>query len=257
MENELTVKEVIPGIYLMDEMHHATGYFVIGEEKVLVIDTMNGFTDIMSVIRGITDKPVVVVNTHGHGDHTFGNVYFDEAYINPKDLELAEEMCAIPEFVEACSKHGMSMPPFKAINEGDIIDLGGRTLEVFELPGHTPGSIVLLLREDRVLFTGDAINHHLWLQLDGCLPLPECVKALDRLMFLEDRADYILHGHARDKDDISLMRCMRNGIEEICDGKTAEDKPYKWFDGEDMQHAFSLVEGKQYSTEDSVICYRK
>ena len=135
--------------------------------------------------------------------------------------------------------------------------LGGRTLEVFELPGHTPGSIVLLLREDRVLFTGDAINHHLWLQLDGCSPLPECVKALDRLMFLEDRADYILHGHARDKDDISLMRCMRNGIEEICDGKTAEDKPYKWFDGEDMQHAFSLVEGKQYSTEDSVICYRK
>lgn len=97
-----------------------------------------------------------------------------------------------------------------------------------------PGSIVLLLREDRVLFTGDAVNHHLWLQLDGCSPLPECVKALDRLMFLEDRADFILHGHAPDKDDISLMRCMRNGIEEICDGKTAEDKPYKWFDGEDM-----------------------
>lgn len=238
-------------------MHHATGYFVIGEEKVCVIDTMNGFTDIMSVIRGITDKPVVVVNTHGHGDHIFGNVYFDEAHINPKDLKLAEEMCAIPEFVEACAKYGMSMPPFKAIKEGDIIDLGGRTLEVFELPGHMPGSIVLLLREDRVLFTGDAVNHHLWLQLDGCSPLPECVKALDRLMFLEDRADFILHGHAPDKDDILLMRCMRNGIEEICDGKTAEDKPYKWFDGEDMQHEFALVEGKQYSTEDSVICYRK
>lgn len=120
-----------------------------------------------------------------------------------------------------------------------------------------PGSIVLLLREDRVLFTGDAVNHHLWLQLDGCSPLPECVKALDRLMFLEDRADFILHGHAQDKADISLMRCMRNGIEEICDGKTADDKPYKWFDGEDMQHEFALVEGKQYSTEDSVICYRK
>ena len=257
MENELTVKEVMPGIYLMDEMHHATGYFVIGDEKVCVIDTMNGFTDIMSVIRGITDKPVVVVNTHGHGDHIFGNVYFDEAYINPKDLKLAEEMSAIPEFVEACAKYGMSMPPFKEIKEGDIIDLGGRTLEVFELPGHTPGSIVLLLREDRVLFTGDAVNHHLWLQLDGCSPLPECVKALDRLMFLEDRADFILHGHAPDKDDISLMRCMRDGIQEICDGKTSDDKPYKWFGGEDMQHEFALVEGKQYSTQDSVICYRK
>ena len=107
------------------------------------------------------------------------------------------------------------MPPFKTVKEGDVIDIGGRTLEVFALPGHTPGSIVLLLREDRILFTGDAINHHLWMQLDGCSSLNEYVKALDNIMFLEDRADLILHGHARDFDDISLMRCMRDGIKEI------------------------------------------
>ena len=147
------------------------------------------------------------------------------------------------------------MPPFRAINEGDIIDIGGRTLEVFALPGHTPGSIVLLLREDRILFTGDAINHHLWMQLDGCSSLNEYVKALDNIMFLEDRADLILHGHARDFDDISLMRCMRDGIKEICEGKTSEDKPYEWFGGVGKQHSFSLLEGKTYSQPDSVVCY--
>ena len=48
--------------------------------------------------------------------------------------------------------------------------------EIYELPGHTPGGIVLLLREDRILFTGDSVNHHLWMQLEGCAPLDEFVK---------------------------------------------------------------------------------
>jgi len=74
-------------------------------------------------------------------------------------------------------------------------------------------------------------------------------------MFLEDRADRILHGHARDFDDISLMRCMRNGIKEICDGKTSEDKPYEWWGGVGKQHSYGLLEGKTYSQIDSVVCY--
>ena len=255
-KRELYVKELLPNIYLLDEAHQCSGYFVVGEDKVCVIDTMNGFNDLKKAVREVTDKPVVLVNTHGHPDHIFGNIYFDEAYLHPDDLKMAEEFSNLPEFIEACEKIGKTMPPFKPVREGDVIDLGGKTLEVYDLPGHTPGSIVLLLKEDRVLFTGDAVNHHLWMQLDGCSPLPDYVKALDRIMFLEDKADYILHGHARDIDDISLIRCMRNGIEEICEGKTSEDKPYNWFGGVARQHPFKVLEGKHYSQPDgSVICY--
>ena len=225
MEKELFVREVRPGIFLLDEAHEATGYLVVGKEKACVIDTMIGYNDLYSAVRKLTDKPLTVVNTHGHPDHIYGNVYFDEAWMDPKDRELAESFLDEPEFVEECRKRGASMPPFRDLFPGDVIDLGGRTLEVFELPGHTPGGILLLLREDRILFTGDSVNHHLWMQLDGCLPLHEFVRELDRVMFLEDRADVILHGHARDTDDISLLRCLRDGVQEICDGKTAEDRP--------------------------------
>ena len=253
---ELFDKQLTPDIYLLDEGHLATGYVVEGEEKVCVIDTMNGFTDIKSYVRKFTDKPVIVVNTHGHPDHIFGNVYFDEAYLNPKDNELADMFINDPRFIEACEKYGFKMPPFKPVKEGDVIDLGGKTLEVYELPGHTQGGIVLQLKEDRVLFTGDSINHHLWAMLDGCLPLPEYIKALDRIMFLEDKADRILHGHARDFDDISLIRCMREGLVEICEGKTQDDMPYEYFGGTVKQHPFKLLEGKHYSQPDgSVICY--
>ena len=255
-EHKLFVKEVRPGIWLMDEGHEATGYLVVGEEKACVIDTMNGYNDLNQAVRKITDKPLVVVNTHGHGDHICGNVYLGEAYLHPADRELAAQFTESPEFMEFIGQKGRAMPPFRDILPGEVIDLGGRTLEVYGLPGHTPGGILLLLREERILFTGDSVNHHLWMQLDGCLPIREYVKELDKVMFLLDRADIILHGHAREADDISLLRCLRDGAQEICDGKTEQDKPYHWFGGTDLQHPFRCDPDKQYGQEDHVICYR-
>ncbi len=257
MEYELYVKEMIPGVYLLDEAHQATGYLVTGEEKACVIDTMNGNTDLGAAVRSLTDKPVTVINTHGHPDHIFGNMYFDNAYLHPADLPLARSFAEHPEFVRFCREKGLTMPPFREVREGDVFDLGGRHLEVYELPGHTPGGILLLLREDRILFTGDSVNHHLWMQLDGCSPLPEFVRNLDRVMFLEDKADRILHGHASDFDDISLMRCLRDGVEELCRGETAQDLPYHYFGGEVRQHPFRCRPGRTYQQQDShVICYR-
>ncbi len=256
MEKELFMKEVRPGIWLMDEAHEATGYLVVGQDKACVIDTMNGYTDLYGAVRKITDKPLVVVNTHGHPDHIFGNVYFEEAYLHPADSGLARMFAESPEYLALCREHGWTMPPFRDILPGDVIDLGGRTLEVFGLPGHTPGGILLLLREDRILFTGDSVNHHLWMQLDGCLPLHEFVKELDRVMFLQDRADIILHGHARDADDISLLRCLRDGVAEICEGKTNGDLPYQWFGGTDLKHPFRCDPDRHYQQDEHVICYR-
>ena len=256
-KKELTIREIRPGIYLMDEAGEATGYLAVGNERACVIDTMNGYTDLGRTVREITDKPVTVVNTHGHPDHIFGNVYFREAYLHPADRELARMFTESPEYLEVLKENGQVFPPFRDILPGDRIDLGGRTLEVFALPGHTPGGILLLMREERILFTGDSVNHHLWMQLDGCLTMRAFMKELDKVMFLEKEADIILHGHAREEDDISLLRCMRNGAEEICAGKTEQDEPYEWFGGTALQHHFQCEAGRHYGQDDHVICYRR
>ena len=255
-EKELFINEVMPGIFLMDEAHEATGYLVVGEERACVIDTMNGYNDLYRAVREITDKPLTVVNTHGHPDHIFGNMYFREAYMHPADRELARMFVEEPEFQAMLKERNTVFPPFRDILPGDAIDLGGRTLEVYSLPGHTPGGILLLLREDRILFTGDSVNHHLWMQLDGCLSMHAFVKELDRVMFLQEKADIILHGHARGADDISLLRCLRDGVQEICDGKTEQDMPYRWFGGTDLQHPFRCEPDRSNQQEDHVICYR-
>ena len=255
MEKELYIKEAAPGVWLMDEAHEATGYLVVGEEKACVIDTMNGWNNLYEAVRRITDKPVFVVNTHGHPDHIFGNVYFDEAYLNPEDLPLARMFTENPEFLKLCAENHLRMPPFRDVREGDVFDLGGRHLEVYAIPGHTPGGIVLLLREDRILFTGDSVNHHLWMQLDGCAPMDELVRNLDRIMFLEQKADRILHGHADGFDDISLLRCLRNGADELSRGMTENDTPYRYFGGEVRQHPFACLPDRHYQSSQHVICY--
>ena len=255
-EKELCIREVRPGIFLMDEAHEATGYLVVGRDRACVIDTMNGYNDLNRAVRAVTAKPLTVVNTHGHPDHIFGNVYFEEAYLHPADRELALQFTEAPEFLALCREKNLTMPPFRDILPGDVIDLGGRTLEVFGLPGHTPGGILLLLREDRILFTGDSVNHHLWMQLDGCLTLRAFAEELDKVMFLQNRADIILYGHARAEDDISLLPCLRHGVGEICEGKTDADRPYTWFGGVDLQHAYACRPDRPYQQGEHVICYR-
>ena len=77
MEKELFIKEIRSGIYLMDEAHEATGYLVVGKDRACVIDTMNGYNNLYQAVRKLTEKPLIVINTHGHPDHILGNVYFD------------------------------------------------------------------------------------------------------------------------------------------------------------------------------------
>lgn len=259
MAHELNIKELRKGLFLLDEGGEATGYLLVGEKKACMIDTMNGYNDLAKVTASLTDKPVVVVNTHGHPDHIYGNAYFDNAHMHPADFALAEMFTSGPEVLQVLNKLNLSMPSFTPIVGGDTIDLGGKTLQVYELPGHTPGGIVLLCPEERVLFTGDGINHHLWMQLDCCLPMNEAMENLEKLRFLEKEADYILHGHARDFDDISLIGYLIDGMQEIIDGKNENDTPYTYFGGgaHATYHPFYVDPKKQFSQKDSGIIYRR
>ena len=56
--------------------------------EALLIDTCYGFTDISGAIQGLTDKPLMVINTHGHFDHISGNYRFGEIFLSQKDEEL-------------------------------------------------------------------------------------------------------------------------------------------------------------------------
>jgi len=236
-------EKITEHVWLMDDEGKSTGYVIVGSEKALVIDTMNGNEDIQAVVRSITRLPLMVVNSHCHPDHIGGNCFFDEIYMHPKDIPFIE-MFTPPEYKDKTPK---AIP----VEEGFIFNLGNIKVEVYDLPGHTPGEICLLLKEDRILFAGDGINHHLWMQLEGCSTLEEYLKVLESKEFLLEDIDYILHGHTVALEDKSLYQMVENAIRELVEQKdgavTESDKEYKWFGGVGKQHPSDAY--------GSVICY--
>lgn len=241
-KQEMYITKLNEHVWLLDERHMATGYLVVGAKKAVLIDTMMGLSNLRKHVEKIADLPVTVVNTHGHNDHIFGNAFFGEAYMNPLDNDLAEWMTKGLRYKLYLLKYGLKKPLFKPIKGGDTIDLGGITLEVVDFPGHTPGGILLLLKEDRILFTGDSINRHLWMQLDNSLMLTDLLENLSKVEYLTNEADKICHGHARDFEDISLFFKMKKGIEELVYQKdnsvTDSDPEYKWHGGICKQHPY-------------------
>lgn len=239
----IITKQLTDHVWLIDD-DGSSGYVVIGEEKALVIDTINGSENVKAVVRSITSLPLIVVNTHVHPGHIGGNHFFEEIYMNERDMPYVDM------FTEPQNKD--KLPTLHPVKEGDCFDLGGLHVEVYELPGHTPGELCLLLVEERILFPGDSMNHHLWMQLDGCAPLREYAKNLERLDFLKERADYILHGHTRELEDIALFDMVEQGIRELIDQKneevTRQDEDYEWFGGIAKKHV--------YAPDGSAICYQ-
>lgn len=67
-------------------------YLFVGSKQAALIDTGYGFGDLKQAVRSVTDKPLIIINTHGHCDHTGGNAQFEEiCYIGEKDIALCQE----------------------------------------------------------------------------------------------------------------------------------------------------------------------
>lgn len=143
-------------------------HLIPGTERALLIDTGFGIGDLRRLCAECTDLPLLVVNTHNHGDHTMGNDQFDRVYIHRLDVEgLRAQMKPGPRTVEPVGgvtfyeENDIVQPKnyeISPIEDGHVFDLGGGyEVEVFHLPGHSPGGIALLDRKRRMLFSGDAL----------------------------------------------------------------------------------------------------
>lgn len=238
VRSAIEVKQLNEHIWLLNDNNVSTGFLVVGKEKAAVIDTMNGKEDVQALVRKITDLPLVVINTHGHNDHIYGNAYFEQVYIHPDDLPLAYESYSYPMYKYIEMRYGLEEVNFLEMKEGDIFELGGVSLEVYKIPGHTAGGVCILDREDRVLFTGDSINRHCWMQLDSGLPMEVFYQNLLSLQDIRDKYDYILHGHTQDFDDASLYEEMLAAVKEVSEGNREGDTQYTYFGGTCMQHPF-------------------
>ncbi len=140
-------------------------HLICGRDRALLIDTGFGIGDLKAMVERVTDLPITVVNTHFHGDHVRGNPQFGRVFIHAMDAEglhpdAAARFTIPPEGTFYTAADLVPAQPYEVVTveEGHVFDLGGGyEVEVFHLPGHTPGGIGLLDRKRRLLFSGDAI----------------------------------------------------------------------------------------------------
>ena len=105
-------------------------------------------------------EPVKMVNTHCHIDHILGTAFLHDQFklpflIHPQEKPLLTASIAQGEFFGL----DVQTPPEPTdfLNEGDTVTFGDLLFEVIHIPGHSPGGIVLLNREQQCIFTGDVL----------------------------------------------------------------------------------------------------
>ena len=203
-------------MWVLESSDNSTMYLVEGTQKALLIDTGSKIKNLDTFISNITEKPVMVVITHAHGDHA-GNIdYFPEIWMHPADTVLLQD-----------GYEGK----INFVNDGDIFDLGGIQIEVSHMPAHTPGSIVLLDRKSGNCYSGDAFGaNHVWLQLKPLSPPQTYVNSCLKMETLMDRGiSKVYCGHyvyIKKPYDKSYITAMRQLAEMLINNTAPEAKPY-------------------------------
>jgi hydroxyacylglutathione hydrolase len=215
---DVTITKLEKDMWVVETSDKTTMYIIEGTKAALLIDTGTKCDQLDSIVRLITQKPLKVVITHFHPDHS-GNIYqFKEIYLHPADTVLY-----------AWQKPYLGKVHF--MKDGDVFDLGNKKIEVKATPGHTPGSVVLLDWQSRNCYSGDSYGSgQLWMQLRPNLPMKTYVNSCKLMEKLMDKGiNKVYCGHypyvkkAYDKSYITEMRTL---AEQLATGKTAEAKPY-------------------------------
>jgi len=216
---------------------------LIGNKRAALIDTGMGVTgNLKEFISQITDLQVDCFITHMHPDHAGAAILFEKRYMSPVDDALSEwalteekrfnDVMDVfqtePELEEQVKKEIIPSTGFsyKPIYDGDVFSLGDRTLQVFTMSGHTPGSVVFYCAEENVLFAGDAIAPKTILiseRQNKYIKLIDYVNQIKRLKSLLNKDTIVFCGHADHSMSVSVIDDLLEACEKAIDGEARKE----------------------------------
>ena len=209
------IYRIYPDVYAIYEpgqFEEVISFLIVGQDQSLLFDTGLGVATLRPVIEALTDRDVLVVNSHSHFDHIGGNYEFDriagvdDPYAKARqngasNADIGDYLTGdwvwkpLPEGVDPKT---FKINPFtvdETIADGDIIDLGGVTLEVVATPGHSPDSICLFDKDGRRLFMGDTFYlAPLYAHIEGG-DFAAYKNSVDRLAALQPQLDALITAH--------------------------------------------------------------
>jgi len=232
-------------LYCITEPHYtwenrANLWLIKGRDADLLIDTGLGVSSLKLYLADLLEKPLKVVASHVHFDHSGGCHEFEQVYIHQNEHQALcsgdqRLILSAPEFgfvpdsdFEAVPYQGFSASSYEVracpqalpIEHGDVIDLGDRAFEVMHLPGHSSGSIGLYDPGNRQFFSGDVVyDGELLDELEDSV-VADYIGSMEKLLQLQ--TDEVRPGHYGSFDRRRLKELVTSYIDQrkapLCPG---------------------------------------
>lgn len=175
-QNWFEVYRLPKNVYAICEPQHfqeVNMFLIMGKERALLLDTGMGIRNLKPLVKELYPGAIITVNSHFHFDHVGDNWRFQPVHVfndpcarhasengvTAADLgdQLDEDMFRMG-YPEGFVPNEYWIPPYevKTVEDGQVFDLGGRTLHVYHTPGHCNDAIMLYDEQARILFTGDS-----------------------------------------------------------------------------------------------------
>lgn len=198
-------------------------FLLAGDEKALLIDSGMQIHNAKEIAQQLVSLPIELLNTHGDMDHVGSNDEFENFYMNPAEAS---------NYYHTQKKTGRFIP----VENGDILDLGNRKLEIIHIPGHTPGSIAVLDIDNRILYSGDTVQDGVIFMFGVQREFHAYMHSLNKLERYQGRFDEIYPSHSSIPVQPELIHKLYEGAGSILEGAVPgedvkfHDIPLKQYD---------------------------
>jgi cyclase len=234
-------------IFTSEDYAQVTAGAVITSEGAILIDTLV-FPDETKAIKNFLENRLAcpvryVINTHYHADHTYGTCFFPNATV------VAHAKCY--DLLDTRGRDGLeqaklSMPELAPLqvmlphlvfeNKVMSLHLGNKTVQMWHTPGHSPDSIVCLIKEDRVLFAADTLMPVPYF-VDG--DYEEFIRSLQSLQnnnfenIVQGHGEVILRGEVEEKieNDLHYLAAVKKYVE----AARSKSDPERYLDHIDIE----------------------
>lgn len=244
-----THQKITDSTTMISDISGVHSFLIEGSKQAAVIDSCTGAGNLKAYVETLTDKPVIMILTHGHCDHAGGAAGFDNVYLSESDWELVERHASMdmktdyvrfvcPDIFEQLAEtdfRPVRTAGYLPLKDGQVFELGGVTLEAIAVPGHTHGMTCILNIQERTILFGDACNNALFIWDEEATSIEEYLESLEHLKQHENRYDIVYLSHGPLTADKKILDGVMEACGDVLAGK-ADDQPFQF-----MEHELKLA----------------
>ncbi len=225
MTERFAISEMLPGIFHIRDCMGVFCTLAVGDTDTLLWDTGYGLYDLAAFVAPYVRGQLHVILSHAHHDHACGHSWFQNVLVHKDDYPLCPEYTGKARrrmILQGARARGLVDGDFdekRYLNAGSgkirplkdfTLELGGLTVQLLPVPGHTPGSLTAFLPQRGLLLTADSWNPTTWVFFPDSLPLHAYAKNVRALRALP--AEHVLCSHNGDLHPVKRLHHYIDGL---------------------------------------------